>query len=161
MPRFSAYLSIYEDWEFVEPSLKSIAPLLDELVVVDGAYRWMANYVRANGRDPERSNRKVYDALSRCGVPLKVINGTWNDEFEKRAAGYSACKNAYIFRVDSDEIVFANEKAVADFVASGGAVAEMEIPPVCRTPEWCEANPSFEWPPESWIYVQQELGWRQ
>ena len=46
---FSAYLSIYNDWDILEPALKSIAPYIDELVVVDGGYKWMAPYADRTG----------------------------------------------------------------------------------------------------------------
>ena len=40
--KFSAYLSIYNDWDILAWTLRSIASYVDELVVVDGAYEWMA-----------------------------------------------------------------------------------------------------------------------
>jgi hypothetical protein len=35
--KLSAYLTIYNDWDLLEPALRSIAPYIDEPVVVDGA----------------------------------------------------------------------------------------------------------------------------
>jgi hypothetical protein len=35
--KFSAYLSIYNDWDILPSALRSVASYLDELVVVDGA----------------------------------------------------------------------------------------------------------------------------
>jgi tetratricopeptide (TPR) repeat protein len=43
--KFSAYLSVYNDWDILEPALRSIRPFVDELVVVDGGYRWMAEFL--------------------------------------------------------------------------------------------------------------------
>lgn len=137
--RCSAYLSVYEDWEFLRPSLESICPLVDEIVVVDGAYAWMAGFLRANGKDPARSGGRVHDALAGLGVPVRVIAGIWADEFEKRAAGFAACAHRYVFRVDADEIVFADAAAIRAFIDSGQAVAEMEIPAICHSPDWVEA----------------------
>lgn len=135
----SAYLSVYEDWDFLRPSLESVAPFVDEIVVVDGAYKWMSGFVRANGRDPARSGRKVHDALANLGVPVRVIEGVWENEFEKRAAGYAACAHRYVFRLDADEIVFPDHQALRMFFDGGQAVAEMEIPPICHSPDWVEA----------------------
>ena len=135
----SAYLSVYEDWEFLRPSMESICKLVDEIVVVDGAYAWMAGFLRANGKDPARSGSKVRDALAGLGVPVRIIEGVWADEFEKRAAGFAACAHRYVFRVDADEIVFADAAAIEAFIDGGQAVAEMEIPAICHSPDWVEA----------------------
>ena len=53
---FSAYLSIYNDWDILLPALKSVAAHVDELVVVDGAYQWMEPYLKAIGGDPAKSD---------------------------------------------------------------------------------------------------------
>ena len=37
-PGLSGYLAVYNEWDALAPSLASLAPWLDELVVVDGAY---------------------------------------------------------------------------------------------------------------------------
>jgi hypothetical protein len=140
MSKFSAYLSLYEDWDLLRPSLESMAPFIDELVVVDGAYAWMAGFLRAIGKNPACSGPRVYDQLAGLGVSLRVISGIWASEEEKRIAGYEACAHRYVYRVDADEIVFLNPEAVSRFIESGQPVAEMEIPPFFHTPEWMEAQ---------------------
>ncbi len=126
--RFSAYLSIYNDWDLLAASLKSIAPYVDELIVVDGAYSWMVPYLRGLGVDPERSDPRVYEALQASGVPFRAISGLWANEIDKRRAGYAACKNRFAMRIDADEILHIDDAALAAFLASGEAVAEMETP---------------------------------
>ncbi len=137
--RFSAYLTLYEDWELLQPSLASIVPFIDELVVVDGAYAWMAGFLQAVGKDPACSSPRVYDQLANLSIPLRIITGIWNSEEEKRVAGYNACTHRFVYRVDADEIVFLDSEAVDRFVASEHSAAQMEIPPVFHTPEWVEA----------------------
>lgn len=72
--KFSAYLSIYDDWDLLEVALKSIADYVDELVVVDGAYEWMVPYLVATGSDPSRSDKRVYDIIRASGIPFRSIN---------------------------------------------------------------------------------------
>lgn len=127
-PKCSAYLSIYNDWDHLSGALKSIAPYIDELVVVDGAYKWMADFLLATGRDPLRSDQLLYDELAKLDVPVRVVSQLWENEIEKRLAGYRACDNRYIFRVDADEISFFDETELDAFFALDGAVGEMSIP---------------------------------
>ena len=118
--RISGYLSIYNDWEILEEALASLVPYLDELVVIDGAYAWMLPYVSALGHNPERSDARVYDILASCGIPYRVIAGTWENELQKRMAGYDACAHRYAWRFDADQILLVDEYALERF-CSGGA----------------------------------------
>ncbi len=126
--RISGYLSIYNDWDLLTPALRSVAPYLDELVVVDGAYSWMAPLIRQLGRQPERSQQPVRDALAACGMPVRIIEGVWANEVEKRRAGYAACQGRYVLRLDADEVLFFDAVQLERFLASSSAVAEMEMP---------------------------------
>jgi len=127
-PAISAYLSIFNDWDLLAPALAALAPHVEELVVVDGAYGWMVPYLARLGIAPERSDARVYEALAASGIPFRVVSGRWAHEIDKRRAGYEACRNRYALRVDADEILHVDEAALAEFFASGAAVAEMENP---------------------------------
>jgi len=133
--KFSAYLSIYNDWNILPIALRSIADRIDELVVVDGGYEWMLPFLQATGRNPEKSDRRVYDAIASCGVRTRFISRIWKNELEKRMAGYAACQNRYVYRVDADEIMFFDDIALERFLSAGGAVAEMDMP-MMIAPGW-------------------------
>jgi len=126
--KVSAYLCIYNDWDILGAALDSIADHVDELIVVDGAYEWMVPFLAATGCDPCRSDQRVYDAVIASGIPFRRINRTWKNEVEKRVAGYGACSHRFVLRVDADEVLFFNEKNLEAFLASGCAVAEMDMP---------------------------------
>lgn len=126
--KFSAYLSIYNDWDILSRALRSVADRVDELVVVDGAYEWMVPYLAALGVDPLRSDARVYDAIASTGIPYRVISKLWSSEPEKRRAGYEACANDYIYRVDADEILFFDDHALETALSAGAAVGEMVMP---------------------------------
>jgi hypothetical protein len=93
----------------------------------------MAAYLEAVGLDPYRSDPRVEAATQRCGVPVRIITGLWQNEIEKRLAGYRACRTRYIFRVDADEILVIDPAPLEAFFASGDAVAQMEMP-ICVAP---------------------------
>jgi hypothetical protein len=126
--KFSAYLSIYNDWDILPAALRSIASYVDEMVVVDGAYEWMVPYLTTLGLDPERSDPRVYAALEASGIPLRIISRTWQNEVEKRRSGYEACTHDYIYRVDADEVLFFDDAALEASLSSGLAVGEMTMP---------------------------------
>ncbi len=128
IPKFSAYLSIYNDADILQKSLSSIRGYVDELIVVDGAYKWNAPYLQAIGLNPEASEQHVYEILEQSKIPYKVIKGVWNSEVEKRIAGYKATSSRYTMRIDADEVIIFNNDALKNFFASECAVAEMYMP---------------------------------
>jgi hypothetical protein len=126
--KFSAYLSIYNDWDILPSALRSVASHIDELVVVDGAYEWMVPYLAGLGLNPTRSDPRVYAAIEASGIPFRVISKTWKNEPEKRQAGYEACAHDYIYRIDADEIIFFNDRVLEAALSSGLAIGEMYMP---------------------------------
>lgn len=127
-PKISAYLSIYNDSDVLQATLNSIKDYVDELIVVDGAYEWMAPYLRANGRDPLRSDESVYQIIKASSIPFRVVSGLWKNEVEKRIAGYNATSFQFVMRVDADEVLFFEDSILGSFFGSGCAVAEMYMP---------------------------------
>jgi hypothetical protein len=124
----SAYLNLFDDWDILKSALLSVIDRVDEIVVVDGAYRWMLPYFNKMGRDPMRSLPQVYEVLSELGPKIRVINGVWENELEKRIAGYDACKGRYRYRIDADEIFFFDEAATEKFLKSDYSVGQMDMP---------------------------------
>lgn len=123
----TGYLQIYNDWSRLEVSLRSLSEHVDEIVVVDGAYDWMKQYVETLGWHPERSEREVYDILDKVGIPYRVIQGTWRNEIEKRTAGYNACRSQYALRIDADEVLTFDDAQLSQFLTSDYAVAAMRM----------------------------------
>lgn len=122
----SAYLSIFDDWDALPQVLAAIDRYVDEIVVVDGAYKWIAPHL--GDRDPTRSRAEVLDALSPYSGKMRIIHDTWDDEFQKRQAGFAACSNRYVFRFDADEVNFFDDAALERFFASDYAVAQIDMP---------------------------------
>jgi hypothetical protein len=116
------------DWDLLEPALRSIAPYNDELVVVDGAYDCMAPYLTAHGDALDRSLDRVYDILESSRIPYRAITGTWNTQIDKRKAGYQLCRQRYGAKIDADEVMFFDHDALGRFLSRGGVVAAVEMP---------------------------------
>lgn len=131
----SAYINVFDDWDILGPALAAAAPFVKEIVVVDGAYRWMCPILEALGRDPARSDSRVAEVAAPFGSKVRFLHGVWDNECSKRAAGYAACTERFIMRLDADEILFVDTPALGRFFASGSAVAEMEIP-IYLAPGW-------------------------
>lgn len=123
----SAYVSIFDDWEFLGEALASIEPMVDEIVVVDGAYSWMRPLLDPRRR-PERSRDEVHDVLGGFGRKIRVVTGTWANETEKRVAGYENCRGRHVLRHDADEVVIWHADVLERFLASPFAVGATEIP---------------------------------
>jgi hypothetical protein len=66
----SAYLCLFDDFDLLGPALETIVDRVDEIVVVDGAYRWMLPYFTKMNRDPTRSVSQVYDVLSKSKIQV-------------------------------------------------------------------------------------------
>ena len=124
----SAYMIAHCDDDFLEQAIASIINRVDELIFVDGAYKWIAPFFTAAGLDPERSWQKTHDILAKFGNKIKYFNGIWDDELHKRSFGWSQCSGDIIIRVDADEILEFDEDEYASFLMSNKAVAQMEIP---------------------------------
>lgn len=134
----SAYLTIYNDFDILPHMLRAIAPYVDEIVVVDGAYQWMVPYLQAAGINPDRSGEQVYDTLESSSIKYRVASKIWSSEVEKRTVGYDACRGRYVFRFDADEVPFFDDNELDRFLASEGAVAQM-VTPTYINPQWLVA----------------------
>jgi hypothetical protein len=143
LPGISAYLSIYNDWSMLDKVLQNIKPFVNELIVVDGAYKWQAKHLSGLGKDPLTSSKDLYQILDDSGLSYKVIKDTWSNEVEKRLAGYEACTSRYIMRIDADEILNLEYDDLVEFVASESKVAEFYMP-TYLDPQHLIANMGFK-----------------
>ena len=109
---------------------------MDEIVVVDGAYRWMAPLL--DTPDPSRSGAAVDAALAPFWDKLRVVHGVWADELEKRMAGFAACRGRTVLRLDADEVFVPDRDALRAF--RGGAHGVGQAPaPLLVAPGWMQA----------------------
>lgn len=121
-------LIIHNDSALLGHVLASVRPLIDRLVVVDGAYDWVAPVCRLAGEDPERSTDGLLEVLAASGIPYTRICGTWRDETHKRRASLEACDNARVMRIDADEIYAVDPARLEAFWHSPHALGALQVP---------------------------------
>jgi hypothetical protein len=155
--RASAYLNIFDDWDLLGAAVASFYDRVDEIVVVDGAYRWMAPLFEADGRDPTRSRPEVHVALAPFADKVRVISGLWDNELHKRMAGYQACSERYVFRVDADEVMFFDDAEIERFLASEHGVAEMEMP-IMLAPDLLRSRPGLGIERQALLFDRERVG---
>ena len=131
----SAYVSLYEDAALLGPALASVAPFADEIVVVDGAYGWMVPVLGSG--DPARSGPAVMAALAPYGKRVRHVAGVWANELEKRVAGYEACRNRHVLRIDADEILLPRGAGLRRWREGGRPVGQAPAP-LFVSPDWLE-----------------------
>ena len=124
----SAYMIAHCDDDFLEQAIDSVINHVEELVFVDGAYKWVAPFFRASGLDPERSWQRTHDILAKYGSKVRYFSGLWDDELHKRAFGYDQCLHDVIIRIDADDVLEFDDALYEDFLKSRKGVAHMEYP---------------------------------
>ncbi len=152
----SAYLNLFDDWDILRPALLSVIDRVDEIIVVDGAYRWMLPYFESTGRDPTRSVEQVYDVLATLGPKIRVVNGIWENEIAKRIAGFEACKGKFRYRVDADEIFLFDEAATEAFLRSDCPVGQMDMP-LYVAPGWINGVAGQTMPRQAFLFDSDKI----
>jgi hypothetical protein len=118
----SAYLSFYNDFDFLREVFASVIDVADEVLIVDGPFEWGIEHLRFLGEYYDETS--IPDALREyIGHPkVRYVYRTWRDEAEKRMFGYEQCSNDNILLVDSDEIIHFDEDAVRAFLGGEKSV---------------------------------------
>ncbi|HVU05845.1 MAG TPA: hypothetical protein VHE30_29050 [Polyangiaceae bacterium] len=126
----SACLLLYNDHDILRAALHSVGSFADEIVVVDGAYEWLAPILGPAGLPTDRSTDECLDVLNGSGLAHKIryFSGTWKNELEKRAFAYDRCTRDLVHLVDADEIHQLDEVELRRFVQSAHAVGALEAP---------------------------------
>ena len=105
--KLTAVLCVYNEEEYLEYAVRSIAPAVDEVILCLGMAPYTAYNPRA--REISRADRteSIVDALSREIPKLSVVKGLWSSEVEHRNAGLELCLERgsdYYWLVDGDEV---------------------------------------------------------
>ena len=129
-PTISACVIMHDDYDALQEALSSVIDIVDEIVVVDGAYEWIAPFLEAVGRDPSRSEDDALRIVEgmRAVKPVVYVCGVWRNELEKRIAAYERCSGDFVYLIDSDEIHAFDHDAFERFASSGTAVAMAASP---------------------------------
>jgi hypothetical protein len=119
---------IYNDWDILEQAICSARSFADELVVVDGAYKWMIPFLERYSQNPDRSNEETISILERHDDFVRHIPGVWLNESAKRVAAYEACSGDIVHLIDADELHKTEFGIFQEFSSSSRVVGEMPSP---------------------------------
>lgn len=126
--KVSGILIIHNDSSLLEYAIESAKPYIDELVVVDGAYKWVAPFCSELNESPNESTDDLMSKLERCGVPVKYFKGVWESETHKRKFSLEQASYDYMMLIDSDEVFELDSDLVGKFLESEQAIGECYFP---------------------------------
>lgn len=121
-------LIIHNDSSLLTQTLESAKNLVDRLVVVDGAYQWVAPFCEMNGEKSDKSTDTLIEILDQSGLPYVYHTGVWQNETHKRRASLEFVETDRIMLIDSDEIYNVDDKKLQDFWLSGKVMASLQAP---------------------------------
>lgn len=121
-------LIIHNDSSLLEQTLLSVKDYIDELVIVDGAYEWVAPFCELNGEDPEKSTDNLIRIVEKSKIPYKYYSGVWGSETHKRKFSIDIVESDYIMLVDSDELFDLKKDEILSFFNSGKIIGECYFP---------------------------------
>ncbi len=131
----SALICIDQDIEYLPLVLEQIYDLVEEIVIIDGPYRWVSEFyvglpfvtsaptphVEFRG-SPLLSHKKV-----------RYEHREWENEQQKRAYGYDICTCEFVLVIDSDELIVFLEDELDYFMLSSDPIAKLDVFSLGRT----------------------------
>ncbi|MBI1953055.1 MAG: glycosyltransferase family 2 protein [Candidatus Omnitrophica bacterium] len=105
--RLTAVFCVYNELEYLEYAVRSIAPAVDGIVLCLGLAPYNAYNPSARSFSRPDGTEALADRLAREIPKLTLIKGTWNSEVEHRNAGLAHCLKDgtdYYWLVDGDEV---------------------------------------------------------
>jgi len=113
--KIAAVYCVYNEEEYIEYSIRSIADWVDRIVVLLGQAPYTA--YNAHAREVFQvadRTEAIVRRLSKANAKITLITGLWNSELEHRNAGLRLCFREgydYYFLVDGDEVYRADHLA--------------------------------------------------
>jgi hypothetical protein len=136
---------IHNDAQMLQKALDSVSDIVSKLIVVDGAYEWVAPFSYLNGENAESSSDDLLEILKQSEIPYEVFTGIWKNESHKRLFSIEQCKTDFALLIDSDEVFELDKTLVDEFMCSGKGIAECLFP-LYYSPECIGINPNFGGP---------------
>ena len=148
-------LIIHNDASLLDLTLKTIAPYVDRLLVVDGAYRWVSPFCRLHNEDPEKSTDNMISLLDASGIPYDYYSDVWESETHKRMFSIEQAKTNLIMTVDSDELCEIDILALRAYQDSDKVFGQCNFP-LYLTPNVIGHNKAFNGPPRKPIFINKK-----
>ncbi len=119
---------IHNDASLLKQSLDTVKNWVDRLIIVDGAYAWVAPFCALHGEDPERSTDDLLNIVTSSGLPFEHYAGTWESETHKRMFSLEKTKTNLVMTIDSDELFEIQEDKLRRFYDSGKVFGDCYFP---------------------------------
>ncbi|WP_417872065.1 hypothetical protein [Winogradskyella sp.] len=145
MKEITGLIIIHNDAQMLEKALDSVSDTVDRLIVVDGAYEWVAPFSELNGENPESSSDDLINILEKSRIPYKLFTGVWENESHKRLFSIEQCETEFALLIDSDEVFELDSTLISEFMNSGKAIAECYFPLYYNT-DYVGINPNLGGP---------------
>lgn len=106
--RVAAVYCVYNEDEYIEYSIRSVAGLVDRLYVLlgDGPYIAYNRLARSEFRAADQTEA-IVQRLAATFTHIRLVKGRWDSELDHRNAGIRLCREDgmdYYFLVDGDEV---------------------------------------------------------
>jgi hypothetical protein len=132
--KISIYIILYYDLDFLEDILDNIINYIDEIIIVDGPYKYCIDSLQQFNLMYNENNKPdiLNKILNKYENKIKYYYNIWENEKEKRIFGYSKCNNDIILLVDCDEFFIFDINNINSFIKSDKYVASFNINNMCR-----------------------------
>lgn len=133
--KISALICVDQDVEYLALVVEQVHAFVDEIIIVDGPYRWI---IEAYRNLPFDYSARTPNVLFR-GKPLiadakvKYIHREWVNEQEKRAFGYESCTSDLVLVIDSDELIEFDLQNLEYFIYSADTIARIDMYSLARS----------------------------
>ena len=145
MKEVTGLIIIHNDSQMLKPALESVKGFVSKLVVVDGAYEWVAPFCELNSESPTTSQDELIKILEESEIPYEHYTGIWENESHKRLFSIEQCQSEFALLIDSDEVFELDQNKVEDFMSSGKTIAECYFP-LYYSPDYIGINPNLNSP---------------
>lgn len=152
--KITGVLIIHNDCSLLKYALDSAKDLIDELIIVDGAYKWVAPFCKLLGENPEKSTDDLIKIVEDSGIPYKYFSGVWDSETHKRDFSLRQATHDFIMLIDSDELFEINRTELDDFCESGKAIGDCYFP-LYFTPDYVGFSTGLKTPPVKAIFLNK------
>jgi len=127
--KISIYIILYYDLDFLDDILNNIINDVDEIILVDGPYKYCIPFLTKLNLLYDELNKpqELTNIINKYNTKIKYYYNVWENEKEKRMFGYEKCTNNIVLLVDCDEFIIFNVDFINNFINSNKSVSGFEI----------------------------------
>ena len=110
MNKISALMTVYNESTFTDACLRSIEPLIDQFVIVEGSWKGLrGTYDYKENLRSSDGTREIVEKFVKDFPHKATLYNSLEDEECCRNLGLGACDNRWILHLDSDEFYYLDQ----------------------------------------------------